>query len=236
MNLLEHALKTALTEKLGDALVKLTLTDNRRSLISIKRTRHSITVRLSRAFALADAVTLSDLVKYIKGETEFVPISVRLFMNRLPAPVEATTKALAQIRYEGEYYNLKRIFDSINKTYFDGSVKAKITWGDAPKSIRRRSRRGSILLGSYDKDLQLIRIHPVLDSAGVPPEFIGLVVYHEMLHKHLGIGMSQNGRRMAHTPAFRKLERQYSHYAEAITWEKNNLHKLLVARKKMMAM
>ena len=53
-----------------------------------------------------------------------------------------------------------------------------------------------------------------LDDARVPVSAIDLVMYHELLHKHLGVQVI-NGRHYAHTEAFRRAERQFRQYAEA---------------------
>ena len=57
-----------------------------------------------------------------------------------------------------------------------------LTWGRGGG----RARRGGLTFGSYDPVLALIRIHPVLDRRDVPRYFLESVVYHEMLHHHLG--------------------------------------------------
>jgi hypothetical protein len=77
--------------------------------------------------------------------------------------------------------------------------------------------------------LALIRIHPVLDRADVPSYFLESVLYHEMLHHHLGGVPDRSGRTVYHSRAFREAEALYPRYREALAWEKENLPRLLRA-------
>jgi len=84
-------------------------------------------------------------------------------------------------------------------------------------------------IGSYDPVLGLVRIHPVLDRPEVPLFFLESVVYHEMLHHHLGGVPDRGGRTVYHTRAFRQAEGRYPLLREALAWEKENLPELLRA-------
>ncbi len=77
--------------------------------------------------------------------------------------------------------------------------------------------------------LALIRIHPVLDRSDVPRYFLESVVYHEMLHHHMGGVPDRAGRTVYHTRHFREAEARYPRHQEALAWEKANLPKLLRA-------
>jgi len=77
--------------------------------------------------------------------------------------------------------------------------------------------------------LALIRIHPVLDRRDVPLYFLESVVYHEMLHHHLGGVSDRAGRTVYHSRAFRQAEAQHPWHREALLWEKENLPHLLRA-------
>ena len=77
--------------------------------------------------------------------------------------------------------------------------------------------------------LGLVRIHPVLDRPEVPLFFLESVVYHEMLHHHLGGVPDRGGRTVYHTRAFRQAEARYPLLREALAWEKENLPLLLRA-------
>jgi len=132
---------------------------------------------------------------------------------------------------QGKHHDLQRLYDEVNEAHFDGTVDAPITWGKMPATRRRRL---SIRLGSYTPEDHLVRIHPFLDQEFVPEYFVRYIVFHEMLHAHVGFETSPSGRRRVHTPKFYKLERQYPDYDRAIAWHDNprNLSKLLSPRKK----
>jgi hypothetical protein len=72
----------------------------------------------------------------------------------------------------------------------------------------------------------LIRIHPVLDAADVPRFFVEWIVYHEMLHEIHDMPVV-DGRRVYHTREFREAESRFEHYADAVLWERSNVHRLL---------
>ena len=71
--------------------------------------------------------------------------------------------------------------------------------------------------------LGLIRIHPVLDRRDVPLYFLESVVYHEMLHHHMGGVPDSAGRTVYHSRSFREAEARYPRHREALAWEKENL-------------
>ena len=92
-----------------------------------------------------------------------------------------------------------------------------------------RRRRRSIRFGSYSPGPRLIRIHPLLDQDFVPRYFVRYIVFHEMLHAHLGLVESPSGRTLSHTHEFNQIERAYPDFHRAEAWQRNsaNLRKLL---------
>lgn len=137
---------------------------------------------------------------------------------------------LARVVTQGVRHDLQRIYDEVNGAHFDGEVDVPITWGRMPGARRRHSIR----LGSYTPEDHLIRIHPYLDREFVPEYFVRYIVFHEMLHAHVGFETTRSGRRRVHTATFYRLERQYPEYKRAIAWHDNprNLSKLLRAQPK----
>lgn len=117
----------------------------------------------------------------------------------------------------GRFFNLKDIFDRLNREYFEGAISTKITWGRNVRNGRRYIR-----FGSYTERDNIIRIHPVLDQQFVPLYFIESIVYHEMLHKIVGANI-EKGRRRVHTSEFKKLERRFKDYERAREWEKKKV-------------
>jgi len=87
-------------------------------------------------------------------------------------------------------------------------------------------RRNSIKMGSYAVEDRLIRIHRSLDRAFVPRYFVAWIVFHEMLHQVHDIRV-KNGRREFHSKEFMADEAQFDQYAEARHWERSHIDAIL---------
>lgn len=118
--------------------------------------------------------------------------------------------------------DLRKIFDRLNAEYFGGKVESGIEWGRETRTQNRRSFR----FGSYDSKQNLIRIHPRLNQEFVPLCVLELTVYHEMCHQ-VCPPVKRGGQWQAHHSDFKKKEREYRHYREAVKWEKTHWAKLL---------
>jgi len=224
-NLFEYALVNQLTKRLGKRL-NLTLTDNARTMITVRSSGGRLYVRLSRILAFAEEALIEDLIDFVTGKSKTLSNNLKIFLDTTPPHPEAGGIPRQKLKTAGTHFNLRFIANSINRRYFDPPIKARITWGRSRKSNPARSRR-SIQYGSYDEHADLIRINPVLDSAIVPAEFIELVVYHEMLHKKLGFDRNPDGRRSLHPPKFRRMEKEYERYEFAVEWERKNFPELI---------
>jgi hypothetical protein len=112
----------------------------------------------------------------------------------------------------GQVYDLDKMFQRINKRYFDNALeKPTLTWS------QRKTRR---ILGHHDSVHDTITISKTLDSREVPEWFVEYIVYHEMLHiKHPA--RLVNGRRYYHTSAFRHDEMRFEYFDEAMEWLEN---------------
>jgi hypothetical protein len=106
----------------------------------------------------------------------------------------------------GRHYDLDQVFDAVNARYFGGGLaRPRLTWS---RTITGR------LLGYYQRSGDRLMISQALDDPQVPRAVMELVMYHELLHKHLGVQVV-NGRHYAHTEAFRQAERQFEGFAAA---------------------
>jgi hypothetical protein len=90
----------------------------------------------------------------------------------------------------------------------------------------RPRRRNSIKMGSYSVEDRLIRIHRSLDRAFVPRFFVAWIVFHEMLHQVHDIRV-KNGRREFHSKEFLADEAGFELYEQAKLWERRHLDALL---------
>ncbi|NOZ87873.1 MAG: SprT family zinc-dependent metalloprotease [Deltaproteobacteria bacterium] len=143
-----------------------------------------------------------------------VPQETRLFTRK-------SKKRRELLRPRGRHHDLSGIFGRLNRSFFGNTVKVDVTWGKESKNRKR-----SIQLGVFDRDSNIIRIHPLLDRDFVPEDVVEMVLYHEMLHAYLGADVVR-GRRMVHTKRFREAEKAHPYYSAYVEWEKKHLTRLL---------
>ncbi len=135
-------------------------------------------------------------IKAYSGDDAFEEIILAL---------ELTTADLA-VNTKGQHYDLAAIFDRVNAAYFAGTLSVpRLTWN---KTLTHRK------LGHYQFNTDTVMLSLSLDDAVVPPYVVEFVMYHELLHKQLGV-KRVNGRRYAHTPEFRDAERRFVQYEQA---------------------
>ncbi len=205
--------------------VRLILTDNRSVLLSFRRTEEDVRLRLHRMFLHAPLAVVRAVARGLSRTRRRADGEVRRFMNENLHLVRKTERTLPALVTAGSTYDLASVFDDLNRRFFGGNLKVPVTWGRGCG----RARRGGLTFGSYDPVLRLIRIHPVLDRKDVPLYFLESVVYHEMLHHHLGGIPDGAGRTVYHSRPFRLAEARYPWHQQALRWEKENLARLLRA-------
>ncbi len=107
---------------------------------------------------------------------------------------------------QGKHYNLVELYARLNRDYFQGKLEQPRLLWSTRSSVRR--------LGTYQPESDTITISKRLDNHDIPQYLVEFVLYHEMLHKKIGL-REVNGRRYAHTSEFRKAEKQFAYYQEA---------------------
>jgi hypothetical protein len=220
-------LEKRITAHLPSGRLALAVTDNRHTMISVRRDKGPLyRVRLHHMFLEAPPTVTRALARYVAHNDghasrelgSFIDTNqeaIRRAVRRQPAPPTVETF--------GEVFNLQEVFDDLNRRYFASGIDARITWGTR---ANKRRRRTSIKMGSYSVEDRLIRIHPALDRRFVPRYFLEWIVYHEMLHQVHDIPVV-DGRRQFHTPEFLDQERMFEHYERARLWERQNLDRIL---------
>ncbi|MDB4959250.1 MAG: hypothetical protein JWO36_6819 [Myxococcales bacterium] len=223
----QDSLERRIRAHMSRGRVAVTLTDNRYTMISVRRLpkERRYEVRLHHMFADADPVITRALASYIADND---PDSSRVlgdFIDQNAGYVRgrARRQPTQVIFTAGEHHDLRDIFDEINLRYFGSKIDAAITWG---QRTGRPKRRNSIKMGSYSVEDRLIRIHRSLDRAFVPKFFVAWIVFHEMLHQVHDIRV-KNGRREFHSKEFLADEAMYEHYDQAKSWERRHLDALL---------
>lgn len=232
-------LQRALNRLTGGRLSSLILTDNRRTILSIKPgqrgDRFQLTLRIHRSFVGAPPDVLEAVAIFLESKKgsdrsrEALSIIRQHFAAHRP---EARARRAA-LRPEGVAYDLREIVKDLNQRYFDDRLSVGVTWGrssgGAAHHCRRRRTTSSLQLGSYSYEDRLIRLHGVLDQPGIPRYVIEAVVFHELLHADMPPVM-RKGRRCFHTPEFRRREREYRNLDKADRWIQEHLPDLLRAR------
>jgi hypothetical protein len=211
--------------------ITLHITRNRQTMASVRpQPDGHLAVRLNAAFLDAPEQVWTATAAWVKNPRDRAAGAVVDAFIRENAPRrEAPEPRAVPLHTRGRVHDLRPMYDELNAQHFGGSITASLTWGNAPHSHRRRYMR----LGSYMPVDNIIRIHPHLDEENVPAFFVRYIVFHEMLHAHLGIGTTDTGRRRVHPPAFRAAERTYPDFARAEAWlkEPRNLARIMRARK-----
>ena len=234
----QDSLERRIRGHLAKGQVQVTLTDNRYTMISVRRFARGAgptlgkrakdrryDVRLHHMFVDADPVITRALARYI-GENDAESSRVLGdFIDQNTSHVRGRSrKEPAQLIFTaGEHHDLREIFDEVNATYFGGKIEAAITWGARTGQPKRRN---SIKMGSYSVEDRLIRIHRSLDRAFVPRFFVAWIVFHEMLHQVHDIRV-KNGRREFHSKEFMSDEAQFDQYDEARLWERQHIDAIL---------
>jgi hypothetical protein len=208
--------------------LSVTLTDNRYTMISVRRDSRReprYHVRLHHMFSDAGPAITQALARYIASNDRRSSHLLGSFIDDNQHRVRPRTRrpAAARVETRGKNHDLGEIFDDLNARYFGGAIGARITWGQRTSRPRRRN---SIKMGSYSVEDRLIRIHRSLDRPFVPRFFIAWIIFHEMLHEVHAIE-KVNGRRQFHSPAFLEDEARFEQYVEARAWEREHLDVLL---------
>lgn len=218
---LADGISTFLTER-----VRLTVHDNRSTMVSFRRKPGEIHYRVHHMFLGAPDEVVRALAHFAappraggqrRAAGARIDAYVRAHRERIGAP------RVERLEPRGRIHDLEAIFERLNATWFDGAIDARIGWGAARGAGRRRR---SIKTGVYVQDARVIRIHPVLDRPSVPEFYVAAVVFHEMLHQAVP-AREVNGRRVVHGPDFRRRERAYPDHERARRWEAANLGLLL---------
>ena len=232
----QDSLERRIRAHLARGRVQVTLTDNRYTMISVRRLagkdagkdeRRSrrYEVRLHHMFADADPVITRALAHYIADNDADASRILGDFIDANADHVRGRSRrAPAQLIFTaGEHHDLRAIVDELNARYFANRIEAAITWG---ARTGRPRRRNSIKMGSYSVEDRLIRIHRSLDRAFVPRFFVAWIVFHEMLHQVHDIRV-KNGRREFHSKEFLADEAGFELYEDAKLWERRHLDALL---------
>ena len=238
-NTLRFQLLRQLNRLTGGRLRSLELTDNRRTILSVRAgklgSRAPLELRIHHSFTQAPEMVLQAVATFVESKRGSDRAREALVVIREHFSVHRSTARARKLvlRPEGVALDLREVFADLNERYFEGRLAAGITWGKSSVASRcGRRRSASLQLGSYSYEDRLIRLHRVLDHPEVPRYVIEAVVYHEMLHADMPPEI-RGGKRLFHTPEFRRRERLYRNLTRAERWIGENMPALLQARTAM---
>lgn len=196
----------------GAPSVDLTLTRNRVSMATVSFPPGApVRLRLHEAYASAPEAVLAALAVYLRTRRRADWRVVCDFARSIT--VASVPRRLPRLAATGTCWDLSAIGDEVNREFFSGRIAFRIGWGRSRPVHRRGRRSRSIRYGSWDVATGTIRIHPLLDDAQVPREFVRYIVFHEMLHAAVP-QERVNNRRYDHSPRFRALERGFPNLPE----------------------
>lgn len=206
--------------------VRLKITDNKRLLLSQKRQPDVIEIRAHHVFLRGDPEVQRAAARFLRDRDPAASAILDDFLkNEAGYLRDSRIRRPTRLNARGKVHDLDVILRDVVERHFDRPVDTpRIGWGRAASG--KRGRKRSIQLGVYDREEALIRIHRALDREWVPAFYVGFIVYHELLH-HLIPPVERGGRLYVHTPEFRRLERKYHYYTDAISFERANLNRLL---------
>lgn len=229
-------LQRRLNRLTGGRLRSLELTDNRKIILSVRSGRAGnqarLELRIHRSFTQAPEDVLQAVAAFVESKrgSDRARQALAVIREHFSAHRTSTRIRHHRLQPEGVALDLRQLRDDLNERYFEGRLAVEITWGSAVGAHRCRSRKTSSLqLGSYSYEDRLIRIHRVLDTPEVPRFVVEAVVYHELLHADMPPEV-RGGKRLFHTPEFRRRERLYRNLGRAERWLGEHLSELLRAR------
>lgn len=196
--------------------ISLVITDNSTRIVSVKSGKNTVSVRLHWMFLQAGDEIIKEIAGFIGKGTKNTPL-ISKFIQDNRRCLKAGNRKPYKGHTQGKFFDLKGLFDSLNREYFSGRISASIGWGrrGSPRLVRKRT------LGSYCSKSDVIRINPVLDRKNIPLYYIRYVIYHEMLHCDIA-GNSGDGRRPVHSSEFKRREKMFREYGKARAWGKTN--------------
>ncbi len=197
---------------------RISLTRNRSSIIHARRDKNGVCVaRVQHAFRAADERTMKALARFIVRPDKRSRRVIDEFIRDKADLIDAMAReARPASPMAGSHRDLAKILAKVQR---DHGVRVKglgISWSRA--GVRKKRR--SIKFGSFSHAARTIYIHPELDDPSVPDYFVEYIVYHELLHSLFPPSVGSGNRRDVHNEEFKRFERKFRLYKEAVEYEK----------------
>lgn len=153
----------------------------------------------------------------VKQQKKTLENNIHSYISSLSPDLYSSTLDTFRLEKQtkGVRYNLREVFDNINLTYFQNRVEASLRWG-SPCSLTSYL---TVRTAKNGKPVNLITIAGVYNHPDVPRFALEAVMYHEMLHIVVP-PYHKNGRKVIHSPEFKRMERQFPLFEQWCEWEK----------------
>lgn len=211
-------MKTDYARKLQNLVgseLSIRINNNRSTMLHVRWHEDKTQVSLHRMFLHAPHKVQQALASYIRRDDEVIAPAVKAYIDKnVPTLDHSHLLSPEQLITRGSTYNLKTLYNKINKRYFGSSLDLQISWfGDANSRFSSKCT-----LGLYYDVVKLVKIHRLLDNPSVPSYVIEYVIYHEMVHAVCPPFTYESGRKCIHTKDFKELESVFEHFEEARDW------------------
>ena len=123
----------------------------------------------------------------------------------------------------GQVYDLARAQDRLRRQLLPDCPRLRIGW-----SRRVTSSLMAKWVATPAGVPNVILVNPLLDSSLVPQYYLHYIVFHELLHEVIPI-RRERGRWSHHPAEFRRQERRFPQFEQALRWERENVGRLFSA-------
>ena len=184
------------------------------SLYRLKGSGNGVLITINEAYLFADEMVWKALVHFLLGKRDKAERQIIRKYSASPefsSVIDLLESPFNEVEAVGDEVDLEAVFLRVNNSCFNGALaRPRLEWS------RRKTRRQ---FGYYKPGPDILGISRTLDDASIPVFVIDFVMYHELLHKRLGI-KEKNGRMIAHSRIFREAERAFPQYQKAQKWLK----------------
>lgn len=197
--------------------LKLTINDNRSTMLSVKWEPDCTKVSLHRMFLQAPENVMQSLACYIDRRQRSIAPPVKAFISEKLKTLDYSHQIKnMSLEQQGKIYHLGELYTDINREYFDNQLNLNITWFGKHAHRNRRC----ITFGLYCDRLKLIKISRLLDTSFFPDYVVSFIIYHEMLHHLCPPYVDEKGLNRIHNKEFKNREKAYKEFHKAQQWIK----------------
>jgi len=128
--------------------LQLKINDNRSTMLSVKWEPDCTKVSLHRIFLEAPKNVMEDLACYLRRKDRIIASTVKAFIeDHLPDLDYSHQLDLSKLYFQGNAYNLQKIFNQLNAEYFRNQLSLLITWfGRSGSAAVRGSLSGCTMI------------------------------------------------------------------------------------------